>query len=104
MDSIISPGGSESPHGSNHSVTHLPRLASKANINMAIDPRCNTELLEDKTLYFQSVAIKLDSTEICFMPDPSTLLVVGGTRRSMPQTMKTQSPQLDTRVVRSNRA
>ena len=83
MDSIIASGGSESPQDSGHSATHLPRLASKANTDMAIDPRWNAELPEDKTLYLQSIASELDNTEIRFMPDPQTpsaIPMVGGTR------------------------
>lgn len=83
MDAIIASGAGDSAHDPNHSATHSPRLASKANTDMAIDPRWNAELPEDKTLYFQSIANELDNTEIRFMPDPltpSAVPMVGGTR------------------------
>jgi hypothetical protein len=50
---------------------------------MAIDPRWNADLPEDKTRYFQSIANELDNTDIRFMPDPlspSAVPMVGGTR------------------------
>jgi len=72
MDSVIASGGSESAPDSSHSATHLPRLASKASTDMAIDPRWNAELPEDKTLYFQSIASELDNTDVRFMPNPLT--------------------------------
>jgi hypothetical protein len=85
MDSIIASGGSESAHDPNHSATHLQRSSdgSRANTDMAIDPRWNADVPEDKTQYFQSIANELDTTEIRFMPDPqapSAVPMVGGSR------------------------
>jgi hypothetical protein len=83
MDSIIASGGSESAHDPNHSATHLQRVTSKPNTDLAIDPRWNADVPEDKTQYFQSIANELDTTEIRFMPDPqapSAVPMVGGPR------------------------
>lgn len=83
MESIMASGGSDSPREPNHSATQLPRFASKANTDMAIDPRWNADLPEDKALYFQSIANELDNTEFRFMPDPHTpsaVPMVGSTR------------------------
>jgi hypothetical protein len=50
---------------------------------MAIDPRWNAALPDDKAQYFQSIANELDTTDIRFMSDPqapSALPMVGGSR------------------------
>ena len=85
MDSITPSGGAESALDPSHSATHLPRSSagSRANAEMAIDPRWNADLPEDKSQYLQSIANELDNTEIRFMSDPqapSALPMVGGSR------------------------
>ena len=85
MDSITPSGGSESAHDPSHSATHLPRSSggSRANADMAIDPRWNADLPENKAHYFQSIADELENTEIRFMSDPqapSAVPMVGGSR------------------------
>lgn len=83
MDSIIASGGSESARDS---ATNLPRASgSRVTTDMAIDPRWNAELPENKTQYFQSIAKELDNSEIRFMPDPhapAALPMVGGSRNA----------------------
>jgi len=84
MDSIIPSGGSESAHDSSHPAAHLPRTSgTRANADIAIDPRWNADLPDDKAQYFQSIANELDNTEIRFMSDPqapAAVPMVGGSR------------------------